>query len=450
MLQLQILRSAGRVIQSIVALALVGLAGCAPEASTGILLSEGPAFTELAPPPLCQALDPANTYLVRHWGCYKVIKIGGPSAIVSPAIAEWNAALMPDSFPGLPRFQYASSGADIEVIVDGSGSGLYCGDTFVVDSHFVHLKQHTPVGSPCSTNWSDAITTLKHELGHVLGYQSGAHKIPPDYCTFLLPDDNSINGTVCQHEVEGVLSMYGFRAPLNADSNFWTKPIVTGLTTSPGGVSIQVGDSQLVSVTQFKFDRQDGALPVGVGSALFSWNVKDPTIAAVSASRYVRGLKAGTTRLIISNPSPFPSTYQKGARFGGWGHEIPVTVTAATGGFRVSALNGPATPITTAGSYSLAATVVNPPTGTITIRWVVAYSNAVLDTVDTGFGPNSYALQVPAGSYRIRVTATPRVGTTTGGAIILDYPVCTGQGNENAPQHASGLPGGGTDAVDGC
>jgi hypothetical protein len=127
-----------------------------------------------------------------------------------------------------------------------------------------------------------------------------------------------------------------------------------------------------------------------------------------------------------------------------------VTVTAATGGFRVSAINGPATPITTAGSYPLSAVVVNPPIGTVTIRWVVAYSNAVLDTVDTGFGPNSYALQVPAGSYRIRVTATPRVGPTTGTAVIVDYPVCTGQGNENAPQHASGLPGGGTDAVDGC
>jgi hypothetical protein len=156
-------------------------------------LPAGPAFSELAPPPFCQprgsSTSPAFGYFFRYWECGKVIKIAGPSAIVTPAINEWNAALLPDSFPGLPRFQYASSGADITVVVDGSGSGLYCGDTFVVDSQLVHLKVHTPVGSPCTSNWSDAITTLEHELGHVLGYQSGGHKIPPDYCTFRLPDD---------------------------------------------------------------------------------------------------------------------------------------------------------------------------------------------------------------------------------------------------------------------
>ncbi|HMU61701.1 MAG TPA: Ig-like domain-containing protein [Gemmatimonadales bacterium] len=430
------------------------LGACSADAPTGVPFSGSLAFSEMAPPPFCQPLGdsttPAFGDFYRYWGCYHVITVSGPSAIVTPAINEWNAALLPDSFPGLPRFQYVTTGADINVVVDGNGSGLYCGDTFVVDSHFVHLKLHTPVGSPCTSNWSDAITTLKHELGHVLGYQSGAHKIPPPYCTFFLPDDHSINGTVCQHEVEGVLSAYSFRPTPSADTNFWTKPIVTGLTTSPASVSVAVGDSQLVSVTQYRFGRQNGAQPVAVGSASFSWRVKNEQVATVSSNHYLKGKEAGTTQLIIANPSPFPASYQQGARFGGWGHEIPVAVSATPGGFHVSAVNGAPIPITTTGTYPLSATVVNAPVGTLTIRWLVTYSNGVIDTVDTGYGPNSYPLPVPAGSYYIEVTATPRVGAETGWPVVAHYPVCTGQGNQHAPQRASGKPGGDSDKVNGC
>ena len=306
--------------------------------------------------------------------------------------------------------------------------------------------------SSCSTNRDDAVTTLTHELGHVLGYQSGAHQTPPSYRSFRLPDDGTINGTVCQHEVEGVLSAYSFRPrPFEVDS-FWTKPIVTGLVTTPSSVSVAVDATKQVTVTHFTFRRQNNAPAAQVGSASFSWAQGATNIATVSQAGLVTGKGEGTTKVTVSSPSPLPSTFQLGGRFAGWGQEIPVTVTTGGGGpgFRVSALNGVATPITTAGTHWLSAAVINAPVGTLMIRWVVAYSNAVIDTVDTGFGPNSYALQVPAGSYTIRVTATPRIGNETGASRSQDFPVCTGQGGGGGEFIAAKPPGGGTDAVEGC
>jgi len=405
----------------------------------------------MAAPPSCQprgsSTVPAFTNFLRYWDCYKVIKVGGPAAIVQPAIAEWNDALLPDSFPGLPRFAYASTGQDITVVVDGDGSGLYCGATDVLGARQVQLTLYVGGGAACPTNRADATTTLKHELGHVLGYQVGAHHTPPAYCSFYLPVDYTINGTVCQHEIEGVLSAYGFRPTPGEVDSFWTRPLVTGLVTVPSAPSVVVGDSQQVVVTQFTFRRQNNAPSVSVGGATFSWESKSPGIASVFPSGLVTGHAVGATRLVITNSGSVPSGYQLGARFGGWGHEVPVTVTGGSG-FRVGAISGPGTPITSAGTYSLTATVLNAPNGTLTIQWQVAYSNAVLDTVVTAFGPNSYALQVPAGSYNIRVTATPRVGSNTGASLIRDYPVCTGQGGGDLA--ASEQPGAGTDAVGGC
>lgn len=113
------------------------------------------------------------------------------------------------------------------------------------------------------------------------------------------------------------------------------------------------------------------------------------------------------------------------------------------GGFRVSIINGPSTPITVAGNYPLQAVVVNAPAGTVQIRWVMIYSNG--DSLDTGYiNGTSRTMQVYDGSYNIRVKAYPRVGTTYGIHSVRKWPVCT----ENGGNFFEG--GGGTDAVEGC
>jgi subtilisin len=119
----------------------------------------------------------------------------------------------------------------------------------------------------------------------------------------------------------------------------------------------------------------------------------------------------------------------------------------------VTAIAGPATPIKTAGTYTLTATVGNglPP---YSVKWDIVYSNGVRPNVSTAYGSASYSLVVPNGSYSISVTATPKENTwlRVGSPLIRTFPVCTGT---SAPQPllASSAPGGGDpvpNAISGC
>jgi subtilisin len=119
----------------------------------------------------------------------------------------------------------------------------------------------------------------------------------------------------------------------------------------------------------------------------------------------------------------------------------------------VTAISGPATPIKTAGTYTLTATVGGglPP---YSVKWDITYSNGVRPNVSTGYGSASYSLVVPDGSYSISVTATPKENTwlRVGNPLIRSFPVCTGVA---APQPLLALsaPGGrdpGPNAVGGC
>lgn len=95
------------------------------------------------------------------------------------------------------------------------------------------------------------------------------------------------------------------------------------------------------------------------------------------------------------------------------------------------------------------------------LRWQVSYSNGVIGNVDTGYqsGP-SYQLRVPAGSYRITVTVTPRSNSLNGSRRLEYFPVRTGSGDDGGA--GGGGKGGGDllragtgpvvtpDAVTGC
>jgi hypothetical protein len=119
----------------------------------------------------------------------------------------------------------------------------------------------------------------------------------------------------------------------------------------------------------------------------------------------------------------------------------------------VTAIAGPATPIKTASTYTLTATVSNglPP---YAVKWNITYSNGVRPNVSTAYGSASYSLQVPAGSYSISVTATPKETKwlRVGSPLIRTFPVCTGT---SAPLVlAAKGPSGGTriipNAIGGC
>lgn len=99
---------------------------------------------------------------------------------------------------------------------------------------------------------------------------------------------------------------------------------------------------------------------------------------------------------------------------------------------RATGVSGCPSPITTAGTCTLTASLANG-VGPFLYKFNVSYSNGVLPTDSTSFGANSYILHAPAGSYLITVTVTPKengVRTRMGFPGIFNIPVCTGGGGQ--------------------
>jgi hypothetical protein len=309
----------------------------------------------------------------------------------------------------------------------------------------------------CANHAATFQTTLIHELSHVLGYTSATleTQTSPTNCVIHLGTGNHVNSSVCQHELEYIYAAYGYLS-INT-TTFWGKPVVTGFVGLPNSMALVEGDSQLVAATGLQFGRQlTGNQPLG--SASVSWSTENDQVARPTStsggSAYVKGTGAGSTTVRAKVSSGLNSLYQRGAVMTHAGQEIAVTVTPApTGPFKATSISGPSTPVTAAGTYPLAANIVNLPGGTLEVRWQVTYSNDSLGPFDTGYGPNAYPMQVPAGSYNIRVTATPRSnlgnGYFQGIGTIRDFPVCTGGGGGGGDLAASEA-GGGSDAVEGC
>ncbi len=376
---------------------------------------------------------------------------------IAQAAAEWNSALghaadgsVASPFaPGAPRLVPGSGPTGHLVVTWGDGTGTpYSGETNAtspsVDS--ITIKR----GSACDsfTNKSnDLVAVLTHELGHSLGFDNDLHKPPSlSYCAMHLESiAPAINGTVCQHEVEWLLAGYNYRPAPPGD--FWGRPIITGVQGIPSSTTVQVGGSVTLTATGLRFERQNGPGPQPVGSATVTWSSDNDSVATLDPSAgpatVMTGVRLGTTTVRAHLAGSLPLNALLSARLLNLGEPTAVTVTAPPGAFQVSNITGPATPITVAGTFQFQAVVVNPPPGTVYVRWVVMYSNG--DTLDFGpFGGVTRTIEAYAGAYNIRVKATPRVGTTYGLYAIRDWPVCTGGGGE----YFQSDPG--PDAEEGC
>jgi len=147
-----------------------------------------------------------------------------------------------------------------------------------------------------------------------------------------------------------------------------------------------------------------------------------------------------------------------------YGNGILNVAAAAARKPNITLLNGAPQPITVPGTYPLSA-AISYGVAPFQVQWSVHYSNGVLPDVNTGFGANGLAMDVPAGSYTITVRATPKESTylRTGTTIQVDYPVCTEGGGgggdlvagmQSAPGigRAAIVPGGDVtpNAVGGC
>jgi hypothetical protein len=406
-----------------------------------------------------------------RWPCTpSTVRVGSPlelrSAVIAAA-AEWNVAMGHSAdgsiasawAPGFPRLvPWSDTVGELTIRWGIGGGNLMCGTTDPIGD-VITIDRTDVVGgtTPCKTNaTTDDITLLVHEFGHALGFNPNSHKDEygiPAGCTMNLESvAPAIDGTVCQQEVEYLLAGYNYRQ-INP-SAFWNRPIVTRLVGPPVADTLTQGSSITLSVTHFGFDRQSmGHVPIG--GTTVDWvpdSIQTVTVAPIPpAAARVVGASPGLTTVRARTGSGLPSSYLLSSRLIALGEPTSILVTSPPPGpFRVTDILGPPTPITASGNRTFQATVINPPAGTLQVRWVAIASNGIFDSLDTGYGPNSFTLYVEEGAYSIRVKAYPRVvppsGSPTYGAHAMeDFPVCTGGGGDN-------LWGGGgsPDAEEGC
>lgn len=293
--------------------------------------------------------------------------------------------------PQFPRLiPVPSTSGDLVVVWAGSGA-VMCGGTDP-ETDVITLTRTSAVGTTaCPTNvTADPAVLLVHGLGHALGFTSDSHK--PSYgvaagCTMNLESIRpAITDQICQHEIEYLLAGYNYR---QIDPGaFWIRPIVTRLVGPPAADTIVQGTSVTLSVTHFGFDRQSMG-NVTIGGTTVAWESDNTRTASIlaqsSASASITGVEPDTTTVRARTGGGLPSTSLLSARLIALGEPTRILVTSPPSGpFKVTDIVGPATPITAAGNRTFQATVVNPPAGTLQVRWVAIASNGIFDSLDTG------------------------------------------------------------------
>jgi hypothetical protein len=259
--------------------------------------------------------------------------------------------------------------------------------------------------------------------------------------------------------VEFIFAGYGLTTV--DPSNIWNQTVVTRLSLAVHSVTVEQDHSVSDSVTSITVD-PPGASPATASAtqATYSWVSKDQQIAAVMGNgriASISGVGPGTTYVRVTATGTSVSNGVVGTVVKRLGDSVKVVVPApppAGTNFRVSDITGPPVPITEAGIESLHAVVEDPYNEFFQVKWDIYYSNGSHAAVHSDYYPSpNYTLQVPAGSYKITVTATARSEGHYKSHTAY-FPVCTGSGGGDGDllraQLPDSQPDAGTDAVGGC
>jgi len=341
---------------------------------------------------------------------------------VTAVIGSWAAKFDLTFGTALPRLSWGTSNPTT-TIVDATGSGLWCGETN--DAGTQILMRHS-----CTTNASDYGTTLTHEIAHVYGLKTTHEKagVPgvSDHCAIHLPDDGTINGNICQHEIELIYQGWGHgNLPVTdpvAFAAFWGEHIATGFNL-PITSTIEEGTSKQFMPTQFQF--ANGRISgLAVGSASFSWSVSPTPGVELQPNGTVLAQTQGTYTLTVRLLSALPQGYRRGTVFQSRGYPIAITVVPAPGPFRVTAITADQEPaITVGGMHGFTATTTGSPQAG-SYAWRFIRSSTPWDTTTVVTTTKSVIYNVWDGSYSLSVRVVPAGGT----AFERYVNVCTGSG----------------------
>ncbi|MEO5798666.1 MAG: hypothetical protein ABIZ70_12505 [Gemmatimonadales bacterium] len=389
-----------------------------------------------------------------YWDCNELITFSSSESDVRTdinlAAAAWQPRLTPFANDGIPQFGLSASsgGGDVEVVVANSTGIKWCGSTDPISGG---RKRITLTTINCNGNTDNRVNILRHEMAHVLGWTSGAHKPTgaaghSDACMIVLPTDIShVNSSVCDHEIEGLLYRYSLRSDID-ETHFWDRDFVTGTTTNRDDRSITTNSSLQLTAGSFVWPGGGGSWPTSAQS----WTSNNNSIATVAHPGLVSPITNGTTYIRVS-PTDTPSGFYLPYLLLSRGDSIKVTVAIPVDTFlRVNDITFPRSlPIIVADSFNLTALVAGDSGTGASVSWVILYSTGILPNDSTAFGGSTtYFLRVPVGSYRITAKAYPRKGTKTGSRAEVDLTVCPAPGGGQLIKLQA--PGEGTDAVQGC
>jgi hypothetical protein len=351
---------------------------------------------------------------------------------IDGAIGTWHGVLHWDQFGSLPQLNY-TTGANPSILVsqvNTSANGLYCGK-----NDPVAWIRFYGTDSECQSQRLGGIyDVLVHELSEVLGLDEDFEKYSsPADCSVHISGLTSLNSTPCAQEVEYIFAGYGLTTV--DPSNIWNQTVVTGVSLATNELTVEVGSPRTDSVLSIRTDAP-GMPPTTTSAqqASYHWISRNPLVASVPASGRVVSITAtgpGATYVQAVASATSITNGVVGTVAKRLGDSVKVTVPApppAGTNFRVSDITGPPVPITQAGAASLHAVVEDPFNEYFQVKWDISYSNGSHEPVHSDYYPSpGYTLPVPAGSYRITVTATARSEGQVRSHTSY-FPVCTGSG----------------------
>jgi hypothetical protein len=422
-----------------------------------------------APPP---TFDAANALLAcgqtqlnfhQWWGCNSIISVGPapgePNAGITNAIDAWHDVLHWDALPNIPEIVYRESSPAIKVSYEHSnGNNTWCAFNGPTDSILLE-------GMDCEGQlFGDVSALITHEFAEILGLDEDFEVTGSAAdCTVHISGLTSLNSRPCAQEVEFIFAGYGLTTV--DPSNIWDQTVVTRLSIAAHDLTVEQNASASNSVTSITVD-PPGTAPVtaSASQATYSWTAVTSGIVTLSPAPGGRtvtigGFAPGTTYVRVTVAGTSVSNGVVGTVVKRLGDSVKVVVPAPppTGtNFRVSDITGPPVPITEAGIEGLHAVVEDPYNEYYQVKWDISYSNGSHAAVHSDYYPSpNYTLQVPAGSYKITVTATARSEGHFKSHTSY-FPVCTGSGGGGGggdllrAQLPDSQPDAGTDAVGGC
>jgi hypothetical protein len=246
------------------------------------------------------------------------------------------------------------------------------------------------------------------------------------HCVMNLPEDLSINSTICVHEIEGVLA--GFNLVPYDFSSFFSTPFVVGANPLQSR-TLQIGDTTTLAPGALRLEL-GGVVPGTEGA--YSWTTSNSQVASVSSSGFVTAVGSGSAT-IRATPNP-GSGYLRAHPFRTVGQTATITVPPPPPQILLDEV-----PVYNAGWHTLTYVRDTIPG---TLYWTIDDSRTT--TVD----PDSYyttagwtlSIYIEPGSYTLTVSAW---------GVQQTFPVCT-YGSEQLRAPGGGKAPPTTDAVEGC